>query len=289
MSKLDEQDQGARQPSSGVLIPQPSPSAGASSIDADDRPSSASDHQREYLWNVHEYLQEAVHFSDTKSALLIVFCTGLLATLFSSGLHRNLPRLGYAPILSVVCFMLLGLAIALAGWSIRPRLFARKSFEQGYIFWETICKHGTAGAFADDFRRQSDERLIVHLATQVFAVAEVCHAKYLWFNRAFVATLVGGAIAALLVLHEEPAPTDSTERNASSINALSPIERQGVQSTSSQPNNLPRDPLVLDPVAERPDGWVGRFVTHGLKGYHFRGWEEGQQVAPKWPRDNGPQ
>lgn len=161
-----------------------------------------SDQQLAFLWQVHQYVNGYIKFSDQKAGVVIVFAVGVLAAMYGRSLH--VPIFGNASgswsaisWVSLGAFVLLILALFFAGWSIRPRLKSSKA--TGFIFWEGILAHTTAQSFYGAYRNQSKSSLTEHLATHLYELAGVCTTKYEWVSASVIFVLLGGIAGAIAI------------------------------------------------------------------------------------------
>ncbi|HYH82231.1 MAG TPA: Pycsar system effector family protein [Longimicrobium sp.] len=157
----------------------------------------------QYLWNVNQYLNEHVRFSDTKAGSVIVLSGALLSMLYGGGLHRTFAAVPLGAwrlrgVAALVTFLLLGGSVLAAAWSMRPRLV--RGFARGYVFWESILAHGSPMAFVRDLNLRSRQELLDHLAIQLYAVSGICSTKFRWVGRAVVLCLTGAMLAAVVLI-----------------------------------------------------------------------------------------
>jgi len=158
---------------------------------------------RAFLWQIHEYTNGYIKFSDQKAAVVIAFAGALIAAMYSQSLHVPIvtiaPARWSAPAwLSLVSFAFVVGALLAAGWSVRPRL---KSYQSvGYIFWENVRAHGSEQAFWDALRQESESVLTRELAVHLHTLAGVCSKKYMWVSLSIGLIIVGGLTTAIAMV-----------------------------------------------------------------------------------------
>jgi hypothetical protein len=163
----------------------------------------------EYAWRVHEYINEYIRFSDSKGGAVIAFGSGLIAVLYAAGLHKEallkVPlQWGWSGILAAVSFCCLGAGIALAGFSIKPRLTNEQS--RGFVFWESILGYGTPADLWRDLRTRNEEHLGEHLVHHLHTLAGVCRRKYRWVGLSMWFTFIGALAGIVGLMLKDLAP-----------------------------------------------------------------------------------
>src|SRR4029077_19894370 len=101
--------------------------------------------KREFLWNVHSYINNYIQFADTKAGFCVGIASALMAALFASKSHelfiRGAPSqyAGHWTVLagiSLAAFVLLAVSMGAAVMVVRPRAWVYS--EKGFIFWNDI-------------------------------------------------------------------------------------------------------------------------------------------------------
>lgn len=175
------------------------PSAGTRASDLDEPAS------QEFLWHVHQYINEYIRFGDTKAGLAAAAAGAILGTLYSAKAYVPLIRTPYsewnaAAWLTVAATFFL-LASAYSGLSvIRPRL--RSTQSKGYVFWGAIAAHGDVDLLRTSFHSQSPRTLNDHLLHHLFDLSQkVAVPKYRSVSLCLLTLGIGGLLAvAALVL-----------------------------------------------------------------------------------------
>jgi hypothetical protein len=167
--------------------------------------------KQEFLWHVHEYINEYVRFGDAKAGFAGTIASGLLAVLYGSTAHSQVLQLPYrkwpaAAWLSVGAAIFLGTSILLALWTVRLRL--RSSQTLGFIFWGSIAAHEDVGGFRSSFHAQSEKTLSDHLLHHIFDLSEkVCVPKYRNISLCIAALSIGGILAGAALVLQDPTPS----------------------------------------------------------------------------------
>ena len=157
----------------------------------------------DYLWNLHKYVNDYVRFGDTKAAVILVFCTGLVGVLYNVKAPKRL--LNVAPAdwtfgdgLLVLSLILLSAAVFCIAMVIVPRTRSRQT--RGFVYWNTILEHGTAETYWQKISERTDRELSEHLAHHVYDVASIVSRKYWWMNWAMRLALPGAGLGAMMAL-----------------------------------------------------------------------------------------
>lgn len=156
----------------------------------------------EFAWNTHAYINEYIRFADTKAAAAILFCSGLIAGLYTAGAHHLFSRStpghwGFLGFVAFLAFAFLAVGVVAAGWATLPRLWSSQP-SRGYVFWDRILVHGTPAAFVNDVTSRSGGELLDHVSHHLFDLSAVCRSKYkcvkvsLW--TAGIGALIGGFV-----------------------------------------------------------------------------------------------
>jgi len=163
----------------------------------------------DFLWKVHESMEQCIRFADSKAAMVIMGASGLLGALYAAKVHHGFlvaawpwAEAGLMGILlracALVTFLLLPAAIAFAVWSIRPRLV--KKPQRGILFWAGILEYGSPAAYREVVSRKSTVQLEEQLQTSLFQLATICRAKYFCLAWSMNLTIAGGIIGGLTAL-----------------------------------------------------------------------------------------
>lgn len=177
----------------------------AASDDGDDGNKDGVEEWRmEYAWNTHSYINEYIRFADAKAAAVILFCSGLLAGLFTAGVHHlfvhSVPlNWGIWGMLAFASFFLLAVGVAAAGWATLPRLWSAQ-IQPGYIFWGRILAHGEPNIFTQAMRSKSRGELFDQVSGHLFDLSNVCRSKYLCVKVSLWSASLGALISAFVVL-----------------------------------------------------------------------------------------
>ena len=176
-------------------------SAGAPPV-ADEAPA---DDKRlsDHLWNLHKYVNDYVRFGDTKAAVILVFCTGLVGVLYNVKTPRRLLSMPpaawtFGDVLLVLALVLLAAAMFCIAMIIIPR--TQSSQSRGFVYWNSILEHGTAETYWAKISHLTDRQLSEHLAHHVYDVAQIVSRKYWWTNWAMRFALPGAGLGALVAL-----------------------------------------------------------------------------------------
>ena len=155
---------------------------------------------REFLWHVHEYINEYVRFGDAKAGFAGAVASGLLAGLYSSTVRTEVLHLPFyvwscATWLGVLASAFLALSVLLALWIVRPRLGSTQP--KGFIFWGSIAAYSDVSSLKESFRSQSTQTLDEHLLHHIFDLStKVCVPKYRYISLCILALGIGGVLAA---------------------------------------------------------------------------------------------
>jgi hypothetical protein len=156
----------------------------------------------EFLWKVHDSLEQSIRFADSKAALVIVAASGLLSALYAARVHVRFlvaSRVEVLPALwASTAFLLLGCGVCLAAWAIVPRF--RKRPLPGLLFWESILAHGEPDQFRAALARREPHDFDAALLDDLFRLAKVCRLKYWYVRWSMYLTFAGGSGGAVLVL-----------------------------------------------------------------------------------------
>jgi hypothetical protein len=159
--------------------------------------------RQEFLWKDHSYINEYIRFSDTKAGFVITISGALLGLLYSMKAHELIVKtcvsrwsgLNWS---SSGSFLMLMAAVLLGVWAIRPRLWSHQ--DRSLIYWGGIAKYPSREGFYSAFSRLSDDELVEQLAHHVFELSAVCASKYFWVSAAILAGVIGGTLAAVVVV-----------------------------------------------------------------------------------------
>lgn len=164
---------------------------------------------QDFLWHVHEYVNEYIRFGDAKAAFAGTFASGLLAVLYSSRAHAEALQVpcrqwSVATWLAVPASVFLAASVVLALLTVRPRL--RSSQSKGFIFWGNIAAHRKVDVFQASFHSQSEEALNDQLLHHLFDLSQkVCLPKYRQISLSIATLGIGGLLAgAALALQAAP-------------------------------------------------------------------------------------
>jgi hypothetical protein len=163
------------------------------------RSSSDNETQSKFLWEVHHYTNEYIRFADTKAAFIATACTALIGALIASKIFDSTFRMPpsqwlWSQRFSIVAVTLLGLAVILCVWAIRPRL-PGKNPTGGFIFWESVVAHGSAQAFSQNAAKLQNDDRVAAISDHVYILASVAKRKYRWVSWAVWFGLPGGLVA----------------------------------------------------------------------------------------------
>jgi Pycsar effector protein len=163
--------------------------------------------KQEFLWRTHQYLNEYLRFGDTKAAFTGTISTALLGALYSAKIHVSLMQTDVhqwdvSAWLAVVGAFFLTVSVGLAVSTVRPRLKTTQT--KGYIFWQTIRAHKTAGLFKIDFDAQTMEALNDCIAHHNFDLSVVGVEKYRSISLGISMMVIGAILTAgALVMHDK--------------------------------------------------------------------------------------
>jgi hypothetical protein len=158
----------------------------------------------DFLWKTHGRLNEDARFADTKAAVVIMFASGLIASLSALKLHvlilsRSPLHWGFLEPLAAAGYILLTAGMCLAAWSMKPRL--DRAHDRGFLFWDSIRGYPTSQEFWQAYRVQNAGTLNEHMAHHVYTLAGVCQKKYRLVGLGMWAFFLGAlaAMAAFLL------------------------------------------------------------------------------------------
>jgi len=159
--------------------------------------------RQEFLWKTHSYVNEYIRFSDTKVGFAITLSGALLGLLSSTKAHElfvepDIRTSSWLSWCSLASFLLLAVAVLLGVWAIRPRLWGRQ--DRAFIYWGGVSKFQNHEAFSSEFQQLSGDDLVAHLAHHVFELSVVCASKYFWVSASILVGVLGGILAALVVV-----------------------------------------------------------------------------------------
>jgi hypothetical protein len=165
--------------------------------------------KQQFLWHTHECLGKFSQFGDTKAAFAGTIAAALIGRLYSSKAYIPLVQ---APChqwsvvtwLSAGAWLFLMLSIALAIWTVLPRL--RSTQSKGFIYWANIAAYGNVELLQTSFHSQSARALNDHLLHNLFDISsKVCVPKFRTVSRCIWALVICGVLAAAgLLLQEMP-------------------------------------------------------------------------------------
>lgn len=163
--------------------------------------------KQEFLWHTHEYLGEYVRFGDTKAAFAGTIAAALLGAMYTAKAHVPLVQMHYdqwslSSWLAVVSALSLFVSVALAIWTVLPRL--RSTQSKGFIYWGSIAAHGKVDLLQTSFHSQSALTLNDHLLHHVFDISSrVCIPKYRFVSLCIWALMIGGFVAAAALVLQD--------------------------------------------------------------------------------------
>ena len=158
-----------------------------------------------FLWEVHKYINEYIRFADTKAAYIAGVATALIGSLVASSLFDSLSRASLCQWsklqwMGFLGLILLALSLGLSIAAIRPRLWNNRSI--GFIFWGSIVGHDTAHNFMRAAQGLTEEEMTKSISEHLFVLAAIAQRKYTYVDRALYAGLVGGVVAAVVLLYQ---------------------------------------------------------------------------------------
>ena len=181
----------------------PSVQSHPSDQEARDETSGGTGGLSEFLWNVHSYTNEYIRFADAKAGVVITLASALIGALFTADLHHAfmrfpVPQWRFTGWGACLAFLSLVAAIAASGWAVRPRLWTKQ--KPGVIFWESIVAHRSSDAFWGNLRLTDDLARTEHVARHIYDLGGVCRAKYRLAAIGLWLAILGGVLAALVML-----------------------------------------------------------------------------------------
>ncbi len=184
----------------------------------------------DYLWHVHEYINEYIRFGDAKAAFAGTIASGLLAALYTSLAHSQFLQLPHdrwstSTWLAIGAAIFLGTSVVLALWTVRPRLQSTQS--RGFIFWGNIANHKNIEDLQSSFYSQSEQNLNDHLLRHLFDLSKkICVPKYRSTSLCVAALCLGAFLAGVALTLQAPAASST---NQSTV---------GISSTTRQPDSV---------------------------------------------------
>jgi hypothetical protein len=151
----------------------------------------------EFLWNTHQYLNEYARFADTKAGFAGALAAALLGCLYAEKSQFPIFQNPSVPwnwkmTFGLVAAVLLVLSIALAAWTVRPRL--RSTQIQGFIYWGNLAAFSDHLELARAFRGHDARSLNDQLLHHNFDIAtQVCVPKYRAVSLCISALALGAA------------------------------------------------------------------------------------------------
>jgi hypothetical protein len=157
----------------------------------------------DFLWKTGSHLNDQIRFADSKAGFTVALSTATIGGFFGSGAHKVLTQSPPAVWritgwLTGSAFVLLGGSILLGIWTVHPRFAARQQSQ--ITFWEEILRYGSGREFHEKLRQQSPDEVLRIVSQHVFALAEICRAKYAFLSGCMAAGAAGGMAAALVML-----------------------------------------------------------------------------------------
>ncbi len=186
---------------------QPELSASTSAVESNvDGPT-----RQDFLWHVHEYLNEYVRFADSKAAFAGTIAGAVLAALYGAQAHIPLlqgPPNAWAFSSWLTLLGALGLlaCVGLAAWVVAPRLGS--SQPKAFIYWQGIAEHCSQDEFRAGFATLSTGDMTDHLLGHVFDLAtKVCVPKYALVRWCIWCLCLGALLSGVaLVVKDAPVP-----------------------------------------------------------------------------------
>lgn len=156
----------------------------------------------DFLWEVHKYTNEYIHFADTKAAFIAGVDAALIGTAVSTSLFdscfRQTPcHWPVAVWLGIVGVILLALSIGFCVSTIIPRL--RHNATHGFIYWDSIVAHGSPQTFREAFVALSSDGILAELANHIFVLGTISKRKYRFVREAVRSCVVGCVLTGIAV------------------------------------------------------------------------------------------
>jgi Family of unknown function (DUF5706) len=157
----------------------------------------------DFLWKTGSYLNEQIRFADSKAGFAVALSTAIMGGFFGSGAQKLFTQStaaswGFAGWLAVCAFVLLGGSVLLGVWTVHPRFPAHSQSQ--ITFWGEILRYGSGDVFHEKLRSGLPDEVTRIVSQHVFALAEICRAKYAFLCACMIAGVLGGATAALVML-----------------------------------------------------------------------------------------
>ena len=160
------------------------------------KPTKESDGTLSFLWNTHAYLQQSIRFADSKAGIVLVVTASIVGCLYADGvLDAILTFSGAVPVYKHVVAWASLLLLA-AGWLLSAFVvFPRTPIgcPKRFVFCRDIRRHESSARMLELLGQESARSTA--LAEQVYEVAGIAEAKYLWLRPSMVVSLAGIVIA----------------------------------------------------------------------------------------------
>lgn len=161
--------------------------------------------KRQFLWKVHDYINDYIKFADTKAGFCFGLTSALIGVLYSTRCHELFLKIpfqqwNFGAYLSLSAFLFLASSVGLAIHVVTPRL--RRHSKRGFVFWEAISQFEDADLYDGAYDAQSSHEMTMNLSHHVYALAKICDCKYKWVVAAMLTGGTGGLLSLLVLLFE---------------------------------------------------------------------------------------
>jgi len=158
----------------------------------------------EFLWNVHQYINEYIRFADTKAAAVIAWAGAVIGTLVATESHQNFldGRLWGGTWLiawvTLLALVLLGIGFVFAILVIAPILTYNRAAPKNLIFWDAIRAFSSFDEYSTAVRDCNDVE--GRVAQHVYELAGIARRKYRKTQFSIAAAAIGTLFAIVAIL-----------------------------------------------------------------------------------------
>ncbi|MBI1346678.1 hypothetical protein GC163_10365 [bacterium] len=180
----------------------------------------------QFLWNTHSYINEYIRFSDTKSAIVIVWCSALFGVLVEKLAHQHFIYMALGETadqtqittsscnLSIAAHGLLAIGFVLAVLSILPKLWSipgvstlrewllqeKHVKRTGLIYWGDVLAYGSATSLSAASRTSDSEHLLEELRMHIYVLSGICSIKFTLTVWSIIFALLGSILSAVFLI-----------------------------------------------------------------------------------------
>jgi hypothetical protein len=176
-------------------------------------------HRIDYYWNIHSYTNEYIRFADEKAGIITLIQTGVIAAMYSTGLHLSCgpwmlckePSLYHTILGSVTAIGLFGLLAGLycSIRAIAPSLLHEFSpafrasvlnlppsnLPEGPIYFGQVATFATKDAYISYLEKLDSELQLKSIASHIHVLATIAQRKYYWISLSIILGSFGGVFA----------------------------------------------------------------------------------------------